>query len=900
MLVRLRQPTPVAADRRARDRGPVAGQGLRPGGRRRESCTPTTATAGTTRCRSSPGWLGLTGRTGSGTPYDVVDLGDDLVAAPVPDTSVLSGRLVSRTWVEAATRVVVGRAVTDLTDGYAACLATLLGAAPEVAGADPADVAADLLAHLPPGARGGRRARSERRPGWRSPPPAPRQPHPRRRDGPARRRQRHRRPAGPGPVGVAPGRTRPAHRRLPGGTHARAASSPLEGAHAAHPLARAAARSVAAEPRLARVLSAATGGPDEGAAGRRPGALDGAGRPDPPRRRRRRPGRPPSPDRRPRRPSAPRGRARSPGRPALDKATVDRREVPLGFDPAAYPVGDFDALPTFFAPFDALRGRAPRERRRDALAPGRRRDRLRGGAGGPRRLRRVGRPRRRGRRDQPDGGLPRRSSGRRSRSTSAGGTTPHPPGRAQPLPAPAQLPRRVGRRADRRLQDRAGRTQRRPPPAHLANCQQPQRFCGVRRRQPDLHPHAGRAPRWWCAADSSSPCPRPGRASTSPPSPSCATRCWKRPTAGSSRRRSTTSRPASRVASSGSGGHRWTPRSRCSPRRSTSCSAPSRDWLGDRPRRSRAATTRERGADDRVRRRRPGLPPRQGCAVKVAVTGATGMVGGQVVAAALAAGHEVARHHAARPRAPRHAACAVGRDTRPGRDRRAHRPGRPAPRRCDGCDARGPLRRRLRLRRRPGRRGRAGQHRRHPRRPRGGRRSRGVPRRRHHARRSPAARACSPGRAPSATTSAPSRRPPTTRARSPRRTSRWRPGSASASRWSWPCPPSSSAVRSRASPRATPSCCATCSTRPAAPSPAAATSSTPATSAPGTSRLLEHGVAGERYLLGGEDLSWRMLHTLVSDLAGLPGPFAELDAGQRLGRSPPPPSGGPSCATRLR
>ena len=43
--------------------------------------------------------------------------------------------------------------------------------------------------------------------------------------------------------------------------------------------------------------------------------------------------------------------------------------------------------------------------------------------------------------------------------------------------------------------------------------------------------------------------------------------------------------------------------------------------------------------------------------------------------------------------------------------------------------------------------------------------------------------------------------------------------------------------------------------------------------------LLERGVAGERYLLGGEDLSWRMLHTLVADLAGLPGPFAELDAG---------------------
>ncbi|MEO5982092.1 MAG: NAD-dependent epimerase/dehydratase family protein [Pedococcus sp.] len=42
--------------------------------------------------------------------------------------------------------------------------------------------------------------------------------------------------------------------------------------------------------------------------------------------------------------------------------------------------------------------------------------------------------------------------------------------------------------------------------------------------------------------------------------------------------------------------------------------------------------------------------------------------------------------------------------------------------------------------------------------------------------------------------------------------------------------------------------------------------------------LLERGAPGERYLLGGEDLTWRMLHTLVSDLAGLPGPFAELGA----------------------
>lgn len=42
--------------------------------------------------------------------------------------------------------------------------------------------------------------------------------------------------------------------------------------------------------------------------------------------------------------------------------------------------------------------------------------------------------------------------------------------------------------------------------------------------------------------------------------------------------------------------------------------------------------------------------------------------------------------------------------------------------------------------------------------------------------------------------------------------------------------------------------------------------------------LLERGIPGESYLLGGEDVAWRTLHTLVSDLAGLPGPFAELAA----------------------
>lgn len=42
--------------------------------------------------------------------------------------------------------------------------------------------------------------------------------------------------------------------------------------------------------------------------------------------------------------------------------------------------------------------------------------------------------------------------------------------------------------------------------------------------------------------------------------------------------------------------------------------------------------------------------------------------------------------------------------------------------------------------------------------------------------------------------------------------------------------------------------------------------------------LLEGGEAGQRYLLGGDDVTWRLLHTLVADLAGLPGPYAEVPA----------------------
>lgn len=42
--------------------------------------------------------------------------------------------------------------------------------------------------------------------------------------------------------------------------------------------------------------------------------------------------------------------------------------------------------------------------------------------------------------------------------------------------------------------------------------------------------------------------------------------------------------------------------------------------------------------------------------------------------------------------------------------------------------------------------------------------------------------------------------------------------------------------------------------------------------------LAERGLAGERYILGGERLTWRTLHTLVAELVGWPAPPAEAGA----------------------
>jgi hypothetical protein len=298
---------------------------------------------------------GLLGVTTRGRGYAVADLDADLADAPVAPESVLHGRPCSLTWATADCRVVVGRAVTDLVDGYAASLATLLTAVPEVAGAEAADVCVDLLAHIPVdlvvvdalepsvGADGARLRRVIRDESL---------------------------VVATDPVladtatAALLGQDRSASRLVAraverldastGGTVGDLRPVTGSGVSSPSPRLRAAARALCAEPRLERVLHAAVGPtgddqPDQGdpvlAALRAvltplvEGAGDAAGE------------------------VALEGilalvhglaHSRQSWATNLDKDAVDRREVPLGFDPAAYPHDAYAWLPDFLAPFEDL------------------------------------------------------------------------------------------------------------------------------------------------------------------------------------------------------------------------------------------------------------------------------------------------------------------------------------------------------------------------------------------------------------------------------------------------------------------------------------------------------------------------------------------------------------------
>jgi hypothetical protein len=92
---------------------------------------------------------GYQGLTPKGRRYEVEDLHDELVAASDDAKDVLHGHRISADWQRADLRVLVCRNVTDAADGLAGALDALLQVAPELPGADAADVAAELLALEP-------------------------------------------------------------------------------------------------------------------------------------------------------------------------------------------------------------------------------------------------------------------------------------------------------------------------------------------------------------------------------------------------------------------------------------------------------------------------------------------------------------------------------------------------------------------------------------------------------------------------------------------------------------------------------------------------------------------------------------------------------------------------------
>ena len=94
--------------------------------------------------------LGYRGRTPARTTYELVDLLGATVPAAVPDAAVIAHREVGRAWALADVRVVVARLCTDAADGVAAALSALPLVVPPLPGVDAADVGTDVLRHLRP------------------------------------------------------------------------------------------------------------------------------------------------------------------------------------------------------------------------------------------------------------------------------------------------------------------------------------------------------------------------------------------------------------------------------------------------------------------------------------------------------------------------------------------------------------------------------------------------------------------------------------------------------------------------------------------------------------------------------------------------------------------------------
>jgi hypothetical protein len=105
---------------------------------------------GTTDVNNALADAGYVGMTARGNSYTSIDLSRGLVSSLCPQSSVLAGAGVSSVWAQSGLRVVVARWTDDPQEVFRGCVSAVLNCADPIPGAAPADVAADIVMHLPP------------------------------------------------------------------------------------------------------------------------------------------------------------------------------------------------------------------------------------------------------------------------------------------------------------------------------------------------------------------------------------------------------------------------------------------------------------------------------------------------------------------------------------------------------------------------------------------------------------------------------------------------------------------------------------------------------------------------------------------------------------------------------
>jgi uncharacterized protein (DUF362 family) len=112
--------------------------------------SPQVTDRGVTRVKDAFTDAGYVGVTERGSSYVRLDMSRDVLPAPCPPSSVLSGQEISAAWTRAAVRLVVARWTHDPQEVFRGCVSAMLSCVRPIPGAEPADVAADMVTHLPP------------------------------------------------------------------------------------------------------------------------------------------------------------------------------------------------------------------------------------------------------------------------------------------------------------------------------------------------------------------------------------------------------------------------------------------------------------------------------------------------------------------------------------------------------------------------------------------------------------------------------------------------------------------------------------------------------------------------------------------------------------------------------